>query len=357
MSIISEKFNLKINSLKSDFQINKDVNHNGIKGGLNENELSELIKEVIPQKYKITRGIIENSNGDQSNETDIFIYDNEILPAYIKNELTFVPVEAVKYIFEVKSILNSSELKTTISKFEKFKLIGGRSPTVLFSFSTDIKGSELSRYKNQDINFFANPAITVLCSSNKCYYFKDTKEHYLKDYISPEEFIKQFSKISGLDIENSKSLLSDIVYNDKFLNQLTRSQFALLLKASILSDEIMTNFNQKNLTVNGIDYSTIKFKTHKWIGIESIGNNVEMSFLSGISNTLSKESFGKYLLGGKDLHIKIFSICYEDMWGNISCQDYSEEGLKYNPDEVSISFVTSNNENKIIFKPKFKNDG
>ena len=162
MSIISEKFNSKIITLKSNFEVNKDVMHQGIKGGLNEGELSSLIKEVIPQRYRITKGIIENSKGEQSNEADIFIYDDEILPAYIKSDLTFVPVESVKYVFEVKSTLNATELKTTISKFENFKSIGGRSPTVLFSFSSDIKGSELSRYIKQDINFFHK-------SSNHCF--------------------------------------------------------------------------------------------------------------------------------------------------------------------------------------------
>lgn len=157
MSIISEKFNAKISSLKRDFEVNKDVMHNGVKGGLNESELSSLIKEVIPQRYKATKGIIENSIGRQSNETDIFIYDDEILPPYIKNDLTFVPVEAVKYNFEVKSMLNDNELKTTIDKFENFISIGGRSPTVLFSFSSDIKGSELSRYKKMMIVFLQTP--------------------------------------------------------------------------------------------------------------------------------------------------------------------------------------------------------
>ena len=82
--------------------------HQGIKGGLNESELSDLIRDVIPKRYKFSKGIIENSRGEQSNETDVLIYDDEILPSYMKNELTFVPVEAVKYNFEVKSTLNAS---------------------------------------------------------------------------------------------------------------------------------------------------------------------------------------------------------------------------------------------------------
>lgn len=352
MSIISDKFNAKINALKGDFEVNKDISHQGIKGSFNEGDLSLLIKEVIPKKYKISKGIIENALGEQSNETDIFIYDDEILPTYIKNDLAFVPVEAVKYNFEVKSTLNSNELKTTIAKFERFKSIGGRSPTVLFSFSSDIIGSELSRYYKNDECFFTNSAISVLCISNKSYYYKSTTEHYIKDYLSINEFMKQLNKTTGLDIEEAKNVFSELMKNDEALNQMSRSQFALLIKSSIQLHDSTSNFDDKKLTVNGIDYGGIKFKIHKWIGVESKDNNVELSFLSGISNTLSKGSFGNYLLNKNEPEFKIFAICYEDMWGNLSCQDFDEDGLSYNPDKVSFTLESSSESNKVIFKIK-----
>lgn len=355
MSIISKKFNSKISSLKSDFSVNKDVVHNGVKGGLNEAGITELIREVIPQRYKITKGIIENNKGEQSNETDIFIYDDEILPAYIKSDLTFVPVEAIKYIFEVKSTLNANELKTTISKFKKFSSIGGTSPTVLFCFSTDIKGSELLRYKNNDANFLTNPAMTVFCVSGKGYYYKDTQTIYLKDCLSAEEFIKKSFEINNLNPKGAIDKLSDMLMNDQLLNSMTRSQFALLIKSSILANSLAKNLNGEKLIVNNIEYSDIKFKIHKWIGVEVTDNDLELAFLSGISNTLSKKSFGKYLLSGKNLNFKVFSICFEDMWGNISCQDFSEKGLRYNTDNISFNFKTSIDSNKIIFEIKDKN--
>lgn len=352
MNIISEKFNAKINSYRQDFGVNKNITHNGVKGGLNENEISSIIKEVIPQKYKIAKGVIENSTGNQSNETDFFIYDDEILPPYIKNDLAFVPVEAVKYNFEVKSTLNSTEIKTTIDKFENFKSIGGRSPTVLFSFSSDIQGSELSRYKKNDNNFFTNPAITVLCTSNKSYYYKETTEHLVKDYLSVEEFIKQFTEATGMDMKGAVNAFEEFMKNDEALNTMTRSQFALAIKASIQIRDQVNNLEGRKLTVNEIPYDSIKFKCHKWIGIESNDNNVDLSLLSGISNTLSKGNFGSYLLDEEAFNVKIFSIAYEDMWGNVSCQDFNEDGLSYNLNAVSFTYETSAEANKIIFEIK-----
>jgi hypothetical protein len=350
MSIISEKFNTKITTLKNEFEVNKNIVHQGIKGGLNENELSSLIRDVIPQKYQVTKGIIENANSEQSNETDILIYDDEVLPLYMKNDLTFVPVEAVKYNFEVKSTLNSTELKTTIGKFERFKSIGGNAPTVLFAFSSDIKGSELNRLKNNDDGFLTNPAISVLCISNKTYYYKTVTEHYLKDYLSNSEFIKLSNKANGLDLDGAVKAMRDLMSNDIALSQLSRSQFALSIQGLIQMNNHMGNFDDKELTVNGNQYGEIKFKIHKWIGIEVENNEIELSFLSGISNTLSKGNFGNYLLSTAVQPPKVFAVCYEDMWGNLSCEDFDENGLNYNTDTATFNFQSSEESSRIIFQ-------
>ncbi|XZV25491.1 DUF6602 domain-containing protein [Acinetobacter baumannii] len=327
MTLISEKFKAKIDALRGDFKVNKEITHQGVKGGLNEVGLSSLIKEVIPQKYNISRGIIENSSGEQSNETDFFIYDNEILPPYLKSDFAFVPVEAVKYIFEVKSTLNSTELKTTISKFSKFQLMGGRAPTVLFSFSSDSQSSELARYKKNDDKFFTNPLITVLCTSDKSYYFKIVEEKYLIDYLTIEEFIKNVKMDENTEIE-----IGETKFSIKTLQQ----------------PNVKVNIN--SLKINGIDYSKIKFKIHQWLGYVSTGNIIELLLLSGISNTLCKEKFGFYLLHGQEDDLKVFSVCYEDMWSNKSFQDFDENGLNYDINNVSFNFSIENDQHKILFR-------
>lgn len=328
MSVISEKFNAKISALKNDFEVNRDIFHQGVKGGLNESELSSLIKEVIPQKYKISKGIIENAKGNQSNETDFFIYDDEILPSYIKNDLAFVPVEAVKYVFEVKSTLNSTEIKSTIEKFKKFADMGGKAPTVLFAFSSDIQGSELARYKKAEAKFYTHPSIMSLCISNKSYYFKHIEKKYLKDFLTREEFLSQASSAGSLNLNVDG------------------------MNISVKSSNFRFESDESKLIINGLDYAEITFKVHKWCGIECSDNNIELSLLSGISNTLCKEKFGQYLLRNNIHDMKIFSVCYEDMWGNLSGQDFDENGLNYNPDNANFTFSTTSDNHKIIFKTK-----
>lgn len=357
MSIISKAFSNKIDSLRGEFELNKNVIHQGVKGGLNESGILSLIRDVIPQKFKLTKGIAENSKGDQSNETDILIYNDEILPPYIKEDLTFIPIEAVKYIFEVKSTLNSKELKTTISKFKHFSSIGGTSPTVLFSFSSDLKGSELIRYKKNESNFYTSPKIMALCVSDKCYYFKHEAECYLKDQLSNRDFIKLFEKSDGSILQNAVNAVAEAISDNKFLSRMSRSEFALFIKSSILMDSSVHNIDDKELTINGIKYSEIKFTVHRWYGVESTtDNDVVLSLLSGVSNTLSQKSFGNYLLSGKDLNYKIFSVCYEDMWGNVSAQDFDENGLKYDTDRVTFNFRSSSDSNEMLFVVKKEKD-
>lgn len=357
MSIISKNINNRIDTLKNDFTVNKDVVHQGVKGGLNEIGISSLIKDVIPTKYKITKGVVENSVGEQSNETDIIIYDDEILPPYIREELSFTPVEAVKYIIEVKSTINAKELKTTIEKFKNFYAIGGKSPTVLFAYSSDIKGSEILRYKKRDKNFFVHPAIQVICVSDKCYYFKVTEEHFIKDYFSVTEFIK-LSKIdedNNLDLNLAMNDLDKLIRDNNYLSKLNRAEFALLIESYMMFKQSIKNLDGKNLTINGIEYNKLKYTIHKWIGIEIKNNDALLSLLSGISNTLSIESFGNYLLKGKNLDSKLFAICFEDMWGNFSCQDFNTKGLDYSTENIGFNLSSNRAEdgsyiNKMSFR-------
>jgi len=352
MSFISKKFNQKINDLRDSFENNKYVTHNGIKGGLNENELRQIILQVIPSKYKITRGVIQNPNGDQSNETDLIIYDDEIIPPFIKDEISFVPVEAVKYIIESKTTLNSTEIKTTIEKFNNHKKIGYTSPTIIFSFSSDAALNELARYKKYDANFFTSPAATVLCISGKGYYFKETKDFFLKDFISAEQFIKKSPQLSNLTDQLAifESMLCCIKIDSMKIDE---AQVLINAKNQI---EGAKNLSTKKLTVNSIEYDKIKFSMHRWIGVDCATNVAELSLLSGISNTLCKTGIGKYLINDESIEKKVYSLCFEDMWGKISYEKFNENGIIYDMKdikiEVSIHAECNTQENHIkIFFP------
>ena len=134
------------------------------------------------------------------------------------------------------------------------------------------------------------------------------------------------------------------------LSQMSRSQFALLIQGMIRMNNYSADIDGKELTVNGLRYGEITFKVHKWVGVEIASNEIELSLLSGISNTLSKGNLGQYLLHSAVQTPKVFAVCYEDMWGNLSCQDFDESGLNYDCDRVSYSFETRKESSKLMFR-------
>ncbi len=343
-SIILEKINEEITSLKNSFEANKNIKHSGVKGSFNEEGLKELICKIISQKYGVTSGIIENSEGHQSNETDIVIYDDEIIPSYIKNQISFVPIESVIYNFEVKSTLNATEIKTTSSKFKKFRAIGGTSPTVLFAYSSDLKGSELQRYHDIEEDFFTDPLITVICVSGKGYYFKDETEYYLKDLMSKEDFLKSVTPYNKM--EEMLSAFENSTKSVDFLNSLDRAGFLLMIEGLMMS-KMNSNLKDKDIIINDLKFEDIKVIKHEWHGIECQSNEIELGLLSGISNTLSKGLLGKYLM--RNASCKLFSVCFEDMWGNISYKQFNKDGLKET--DYSFKFKSSQNKHSLTVTP------
>ena len=279
------------------------------------NQRVQLIKGVIPEKYKITKGIIQDSKGAQSNETDLIIYNPEILPSILfGNSLSFVPAEAVDYTFEIKSRLNAKEIKTTIDKFQNCKGLGGfKGRTSLFAFDSDLcKKSELERYLKYEDNFFTNPSITVYAVANKGYYFFTKTKKLVNEGLSKKDVIRQFME---------KNLNNEITIDCHKLED-------------------------KKLIINDINYEEIFYTIYAWHGYEVKNkDNCEiLGLLSGLSNTLSIEKFGKYLLEECQKKVKTYSYCIKDMWGNESYKKVDFEG--FDLEKLNLGFHLQLNEDK-----------
>lgn len=93
-------------------EITKMIEHRGEKGTAREDLIKEFLSQYLPQNFGIERGVIINSNSEQSNQQDLYIYDKSITPRFIDTEhVKVVPVESVVSIIEVKSELTTEELK------------------------------------------------------------------------------------------------------------------------------------------------------------------------------------------------------------------------------------------------------
>lgn len=93
-------------------EITSEIEHRGIKGTAREEIIIKFLEQYLPQKYSIETGMIIDSNSKQSNQQDIFIYDNNVTPRFLNYDSEkIIPIESVRCVLEIKSNLTTEELQ------------------------------------------------------------------------------------------------------------------------------------------------------------------------------------------------------------------------------------------------------
>jgi len=115
----------------------KQLNHRVTKGQLREIFVSDILKSFLTNQFSIGSGIIINQKGVQSNQNDIIIYDNRILPPFLnKFNIGIYPAESVAATIEVKSNLTKGEIaKAEISAKNLVENIYNPSGSIYKEFS------------------------------------------------------------------------------------------------------------------------------------------------------------------------------------------------------------------------------
>ena len=87
------------------------LNHTLTQGQLKEFFVSKVLKAFLTSQFDIGTGVVINHRGDQSRQMDVVIYDNRILPPFIKEQAIGVyPAESVLAVLEIKSSLRKKDL-------------------------------------------------------------------------------------------------------------------------------------------------------------------------------------------------------------------------------------------------------
>lgn len=121
--------------IMADFEASKVLKHNGLKGDVREQALSTFLKKHLPEKLKLGSGIVVNSDGIQSRQQDIIIYDAFNAPLLHNEEGTkIIPVESVYGTIEVKSTLSKRELATCINNVKSIKALSMNPHTIPHGF-------------------------------------------------------------------------------------------------------------------------------------------------------------------------------------------------------------------------------
>ncbi|HGE7613610.1 TPA: DUF6602 domain-containing protein [Bacillus cereus] len=91
------------------------ISHSLTKGQINEFAIKKVFEEKIPENYGVSRGFIVTDNW-KSTEIDIVIYDKSYPFLFKTGDLIIITPDAVKGLIEVKTRLDSRELRTASEK-------------------------------------------------------------------------------------------------------------------------------------------------------------------------------------------------------------------------------------------------
>lgn len=142
------------------------VQHNGESGRANEIALARLIGNLLPARYEVGTGVIIDSLGNRSKQTDLIVFDRGAQPQLLSQSTQLLfPVETVRMAIEVKTTLSSAEIGDTARKVRavnELRTTNGRTPPVaLFAYMA--AGAAATRAVDIDkLDELSRPAATCV---------------------------------------------------------------------------------------------------------------------------------------------------------------------------------------------------
>lgn len=90
--------------MQNSLNVNREfIEHPGSKGDATEHRWIEFLRTYLPDRYKVDKAIVIDSNGNVSDQMDVVIYDAIYTPFIFKQDgFMYIPAESVYAVFEVK---------------------------------------------------------------------------------------------------------------------------------------------------------------------------------------------------------------------------------------------------------------
>jgi hypothetical protein len=86
--------------------------HRATTGTARGNVLQEPLRELLPERYGVTGGIVRSSDGSRSTQWDVLIYDRLETPRLYKRDAAAVlPIEGILAAISVKSTADKESVK------------------------------------------------------------------------------------------------------------------------------------------------------------------------------------------------------------------------------------------------------
>lgn len=199
--LLVDMLRVRIQSVVAASRAIDSIAHEGLKGRIREVFVEGLVMPLLPSFVGVGTGKIIDSEGGQSAECDVVIYDRDVMPPLLlgQREALF-PIESVLCSIEVKTTLNLSELRDATVKAKKVKELKHLPPRYpkglgydavvtiddgcprpapircLFAFGTDLTRegkTELERYQEivDHRDKEGTPYISSLCVVDRAFHF------------------------------------------------------------------------------------------------------------------------------------------------------------------------------------------
>ncbi|WP_432165782.1 DUF6602 domain-containing protein [Streptomyces sp. bgisy031] len=119
-SIVEQYWSAVARRLQEEVEtFNKLIGHSGEQGRENELSLARLLENLLPASVGVGSGMLIDSQGGISKQTDIVIYDSANQPSVLAQTTQAIyPVENVLLTIEVKTTLNEEELQDCAKKHD-----------------------------------------------------------------------------------------------------------------------------------------------------------------------------------------------------------------------------------------------
>lgn len=130
---VHEDFAARISVLSKLIQ-----SHPGEQGRHVENVVRDLLQEFLPDRYSFGSGFVIDSQGQQSRQCDIVIYDTMLCAGLLRRTgpLLF-PIEAVYGVIEIKSTLNKQEVSDAYGHIASVKRLVNRAESTFEAAITE----------------------------------------------------------------------------------------------------------------------------------------------------------------------------------------------------------------------------
>ena len=182
--------------------------HPGTMGDNSEANWIDWFKNYLPKRYKVAKGIIIDSAGNQSHQIDLVIYDAQYsYLVFNQGDSKLIPAESVYAIFEVKQDLNKTNIEYAGEK--------AKSVRSLYRTSAPIKYAK-GEYPPKPLHEILAGVLT-------------TRSAWVDPIVSNTvKYIKERSYEEHLDFVCSISNNTFVVENNTFVSEYDSSQTPII---------------------------------------------------------------------------------------------------------------------------------